>query len=227
MPSLFLCSYLFPDGRSYNPDLTGLCEPTPHDHIKVTQVRSSFGWVGSGFLHTGPHAFMHIKILRMGLDWRDCCATLSLQEQYELYCEMGSTFQLCKICAENDKDVKIEPCGHLMCTSCLTAWQVHPLSPSEMCISAKQDRSFVCQYCRTRSAQELNLSFSDFGSWCSCWILSAGQHAFSSQASLNCKSRNERQLGICAAHCEVIYSQGRKTQIITLSAISAMHGSRV
>ncbi|XP_064159363.1 E3 ubiquitin-protein ligase CBL-B-like [Anguilla rostrata] len=74
--------YLYPDGRSYNPDLTGLCEPTPYDHIKVTQ------------------------------------------EQYELYCEMGSTFQLCKICAENDKDVKIEPCGHLMCTSCLTAWQV-------------------------------------------------------------------------------------------------------
>ncbi|KAJ8399040.1 hypothetical protein AAFF_G00417070 [Aldrovandia affinis] len=73
--------YLFPDGRSYNPDLTGLCEPMPHDHIKVTQ------------------------------------------EQYELYCEMGSTFQLCKICAENDKDVKIEPCGHLMCTHCLTAWQ--------------------------------------------------------------------------------------------------------
>lgn len=50
--------------------------------------------------------------------------SLPLQEQYELYCEMGSTFQLCKICAENDKDVKIEPCGHLMCTSCLTAWQV-------------------------------------------------------------------------------------------------------
>ncbi|XP_059206984.1 E3 ubiquitin-protein ligase CBL-B-B isoform X2 [Centropristis striata] len=73
--------YLYPDGRSYNPDLTGLCEPAPHDHIKVTQ------------------------------------------EQYELYCEMGSTFQLCKICAENDKDVKIEPCSHLMCTSCLTAWQ--------------------------------------------------------------------------------------------------------
>ncbi|KAF6719218.1 E3 ubiquitin-protein ligase CBL-B [Oryzias melastigma] len=73
--------YLFPDGRSYNPDLTDLCDPMPHDHIKVTQ------------------------------------------EQYELYCEMGSTFQLCKICAENDKDIKIEPCGHLMCTLCLTAWQ--------------------------------------------------------------------------------------------------------
>lgn len=49
---------------------------------------------------------------------------LPQQEQYELYCEMGSTFQLCKICAENDKDIKIEPCGHLMCTLCLTAWQV-------------------------------------------------------------------------------------------------------
>lgn len=30
--------YLFPDGRNQNPDLTGLCEPTPQDHIKVTQV---------------------------------------------------------------------------------------------------------------------------------------------------------------------------------------------
>ncbi|XP_039963842.1 E3 ubiquitin-protein ligase CBL-B-B [Bactrocera neohumeralis] len=46
------------------------------------------------------------------------------QEQYELYCEMGSTFQLCKICAENDKDIRIEPCGHLLCTPCLTSWQV-------------------------------------------------------------------------------------------------------
>lgn len=36
----------------------------------------------------------------------------------------GSTFQLCKICAENDKDIRIEPCGHLLCTPCLTAWQV-------------------------------------------------------------------------------------------------------
>lgn len=38
--------------------------------------------------------------------------------------ETGSTFQLCKICAENDKDIRIEPCGHLLCTPCLTAWQV-------------------------------------------------------------------------------------------------------
>ena len=47
-----------------------------------------------------------------------------IQEQYELYCEMGSTFQQCKICAENDKDIRLEPCGHLLCTPCLTQWQV-------------------------------------------------------------------------------------------------------
>jgi E3 ubiquitin-protein ligase CBL len=33
------------------------------------------------------------------------------------------TSQLCKICAENSKDIRIEPCGHLLCTPCLTAWQ--------------------------------------------------------------------------------------------------------
>eukprot|EP00794_Sanderia_malayensis_P011094 gene11094-12262_t len=45
------------------------------------------------------------------------------EEQYELYVEMGSTFQQCKICAENDKNIKIEPCGHLMCDLCLVHWQ--------------------------------------------------------------------------------------------------------
>ena len=79
---LIFFSYLYPDGRSINPDLSWAVQATPEDHIKVTQ------------------------------------------EQYELYCEMGSTFQLCKICAENSKDIRIEPCGHLLCTPCLTAWQV-------------------------------------------------------------------------------------------------------
>ncbi|TPP63831.1 E3 ubiquitin protein ligase CBL [Fasciola gigantica] len=41
------------------------------------------------------------------------------QEQYQVYCEMGSTFELCKICDENNKDVQLEPCGHLICKHCL------------------------------------------------------------------------------------------------------------
>ncbi|XP_030605241.1 E3 ubiquitin-protein ligase CBL-C isoform X2 [Archocentrus centrarchus] len=56
------------------------------------------------------------------------------EEQYELYCEIGSTYQLCKICAERDKDTRIQPCGHLLCQICLTGWQK----------SAGQ----TCPYCR-------------------------------------------------------------------------------
>ncbi|XP_061573189.1 E3 ubiquitin-protein ligase CBL-C isoform X2 [Cololabis saira] len=55
------------------------------------------------------------------------------EEQYELYCEMGSTFQLCKICAERDKDTRIKPCGHLLCRPCLTGWQ---------------SAGHTCPYCR-------------------------------------------------------------------------------
>lgn len=44
------------------------------------------------------------------------------REQHELYVEMGSTFQLCKICAENDKNVRLEPCNHLLCSQCLHQW---------------------------------------------------------------------------------------------------------
>ncbi|BHF69309.1 hypothetical protein SprV_0301235300 [Sparganum proliferum] len=45
------------------------------------------------------------------------------QEQYQLYCKMGSTFELCKICTENNKNVQLEPCGHLLCKSCLISCQ--------------------------------------------------------------------------------------------------------
>jgi E3 ubiquitin-protein ligase CBL len=44
-------------------------------------------------------------------------------EQYQIYCEMGTTFEMCKICDERDKDVKLEPCGHLLCRPCLTSWK--------------------------------------------------------------------------------------------------------
>uniref|UniRef100_A0A8C6TEZ6 E3 ubiquitin-protein ligase CBL n=1 Tax=Neogobius melanostomus TaxID=47308 RepID=A0A8C6TEZ6_9GOBI len=56
------------------------------------------------------------------------------EEQYELYCEIGSTFQLCKICAERDKDMRILPCGHLLCHTCLSGWQ--------------KSAGHTCPYCR-------------------------------------------------------------------------------
>nr|XP_020859434.1 E3 ubiquitin-protein ligase CBL-C isoform X2 [Phascolarctos cinereus] len=48
------------------------------------------------------------------------------QEQFQLYCTMNSTFELCKICTERDKDTRLTPCGHLMCYPCLDGWQKSP-----------------------------------------------------------------------------------------------------
>jgi E3 ubiquitin-protein ligase CBL len=56
------------------------------------------------------------------------------QEQYDMYCDIGTSFQLCKICSENNKDRKLEPCGHLICSSCLETWQeVTPSCPFCRC----------------------------------------------------------------------------------------------
>lgn len=45
------------------------------------------------------------------------------REQHEQYSLIGSLFQICKICSENNKNRKLEPCGHLICSSCLESWQ--------------------------------------------------------------------------------------------------------
>ncbi|KAL5271438.1 hypothetical protein ACHWQZ_G001917 [Mnemiopsis leidyi] len=55
------------------------------------------------------------------------------EEEYEIYTSMGSTFQQCKICQENDKDVKLQPCAHLLCSECLFQWQEHDKSSSLTC----------------------------------------------------------------------------------------------
>lgn len=52
------------------------------------------------------------------------------REQYEMYCDVGSSFQICKICSENNKDRKLEPCGHLICSTCLENWQELHSTPS-------------------------------------------------------------------------------------------------
>lgn len=67
---------------------------------------------------------------------------------------LGSTFQLCKICAENDKDIRIEPCGHLLCTPCLNAWQVD----SEGQVSATANMSMT----RTDRLTDLAMRFVSF-----------------------------------------------------------------
>ncbi|KAM9797848.1 E3 ubiquitin-protein ligase CBL-C [Neosynchiropus ocellatus] len=56
------------------------------------------------------------------------------EEQYNQYTDIGTTFQLCKICSERDKDIRVEPCGHLMCQPCFSSWQ--------------KSAGHTCPYCR-------------------------------------------------------------------------------
>eukprot|EP00039_Didymoeca_costata_P018849 m.335246 g.335246 ORF g.335246 m.335246 type:complete len:498 (-) comp17548_c0_seq1:101-1594(-) len=44
------------------------------------------------------------------------------KEQYDIYCDMESAFEICKICDADIKSVRIDPCGHLLCKKCLAHW---------------------------------------------------------------------------------------------------------
>ena len=44
-----------------------------------------------------------------------------------------STTPIFQICQENDKDVKLQPCAHLLCSECLFQWQEHDKSSSLTC----------------------------------------------------------------------------------------------
>jgi E3 ubiquitin-protein ligase CBL len=61
------------------------------------------------------------------------------QEQHDLYEQMDSTFELCKICSVRPKDVRIEPCGHLLCRGCLDNW-----------IHESKGHVTLCPYCREK-----------------------------------------------------------------------------
>lgn len=127
-----VCSYLYPDGRDVNPDLTSLHEPAQRGKVKVTEVSegSSCLLINYSYYQWDPEALPieNIKHIQNCSLLVFCLVSLmhtaTRQEQYELYCDIGSTFQLCKICAERDKDTRIQPCGHLLCQPCLTGWQV-------------------------------------------------------------------------------------------------------
>lgn len=95
----------------------------------------------------------------------------------------GSTFQLCKICAENDKDIRIEPCGHLLCTPCLTAWQVD----SEGQVRGEKvegRKTFIRVYICIRSTRCIRVSFGYS-------MLSMVKHARYTQKSILIKVSND------------------------------------
>lgn len=61
------------------------------------------------------------------------------REQFDVYEQMDTTFELCKICTSNQKSVRIEPCGHLLCRACLDKW-----------IQESQGRETLCPFCREK-----------------------------------------------------------------------------
>ncbi|XP_045387436.1 E3 ubiquitin-protein ligase CBL-C isoform X1 [Lemur catta] len=85
------------------------------------------------------------------------------EEQLRLYWAMDSTFELCKICAEHDKDVKIKPCGHLLCSYCLAAWQHEDSRTCPFCRRQIEDWDAISIYQFQRKPVEAQATAMDPG----------------------------------------------------------------
>lgn len=85
----------------------------------------------------------NLSVLCSGLAGDDRNVTVT-EEQYEIYCGVGNSFQVCKICFENDKNIRVEPCNHLLCTSCLLALQ--------------ESGGQCCPYCRTEIKETVQIT---------------------------------------------------------------------
>lgn len=84
---------------------------------------------------------LNVLCFEMAGDERNVTVT---EEQYEIYCGVGNSFQTCKICFENDKDIRVEPCNHLLCTYCLIKWQ--------------ESEGQGCPYCRTEIKETVQIT---------------------------------------------------------------------
>uniref|UniRef100_A0A0N4Z7T5 E3 ubiquitin-protein ligase CBL n=1 Tax=Parastrongyloides trichosuri TaxID=131310 RepID=A0A0N4Z7T5_PARTI len=104
--------YVAPDGKIY--------QTIPNSKSLVKALVDGYR---EGF-YRYPNGEDHNPDLTKELEASNAGKTVQVtQEQFEIYCSIGSTFEMCKICDENDKDVRLEPCGHLICKICLTSWQ--------------------------------------------------------------------------------------------------------
>lgn len=61
------------------------------------------------------------------------------REQYDLYTDIESAFETCKICDARMKSMRMEPCGHLLCKVCLQSW-----------MEANGGRETLCPFCREK-----------------------------------------------------------------------------
>merc|ERR1711974_233670 len=80
------------------------------------------------------------------------------QEQYDIYCQIDTTFEVCKICNSNFKSVRIDPCGHLLCHQCLRKWIDSSNTPTSS--------ATTCPFCRKQvlSTESVTIQpFNPFG----------------------------------------------------------------
>lgn len=67
------------------------------------------------------------------------------EESVQIYFDMGTTFNLCKVCLDRDKDIRIEPCNHLVCADCVAKWKMKDNSPTPTCPFCKFFFQFIRQ----------------------------------------------------------------------------------
>lgn len=113
------------------------------------------------------------------------------QEQLQLYQAMNSTFELCKICAERDKDVRIEPCGHLLCSCCLTAWQHSDSQTCPFCRCEIKGREAVSICQAQEKSMEVRTAAGDSGDNC---------HQEAAEWKLEPVSRDRQDLDYLCSH---------------------------
>ena len=102
-------------------------------------------------------------------------------EKVDANYEFFYSFQLCKICAENDKDIRIEPCGHLLCMPCLNQWQ-------------ETEGQAGCPFCRSEiKGQYILRKMKDtlHVCFCACVCFFCAYNSFGSLHKVFCKVQNE------------------------------------
>ncbi|KAI1725915.1 prokaryotic RING finger family 4 domain-containing protein [Ditylenchus destructor] len=124
-------------------------------------------------------------------------------EQYQIYCEMGSTFEMCKICDERNKNVRLEPCGHLLCRPCLNNWQesVEGGSTCPFCrCEIKGTESIVIEGYSNRRTKKLNNNLSTEGLQSSSPVLDSKRSSMSSENLMTFSPLPENNKGPESSH---------------------------
>lgn len=76
------------------------------------------------------------------------------KEQFDIYSTMDSLFEKCKICDDNVKSIRIDPCGHLMCSTCLQKWMVTG--------QGRKGEAATCPFCREQVISTSNILVKPF-----------------------------------------------------------------